>query len=435
MEEKDKKRDPMPPPNATPEEIGEFWDTHSLADYWDETNEVDFQVNLKPKHNRVPAEREVSDQINTSATKPDASTPKENLISNMSDETKPNQLPTTEDKVGTLLDIGIDLISTLTLPAWMIRNASKAFGQLCSALIDVPAGALERRSAEKRAESEARIKIIEENAVQIAGQMKVPPEYALRAGNKFAEKIIREQINLDKISAIAANELKKEQSDSSTDQSADSGEEKTINDDWLNSFGDEARQKSTEDMQLRFGRILAGEIKKPGSYSIKAVKILGELDQNDAILFKKLCSVCVALETPIGGPLLDARVLSLGGDARQNALRKYGLSFSQLNILSEHGLIIQEYNSRAEYNLCIVNENPDGALPFRHQGLYWILSPLPERQKGKEFRVSGVELSLVGRELFPIVDPDPMEGYTKDLKKFFAGRNLEMREVHIQNKT
>ena len=49
MAEKDKKRDPMPPPNATPEEIGEFWDNHSLADYWDETNEVDFQVNLKPK--------------------------------------------------------------------------------------------------------------------------------------------------------------------------------------------------------------------------------------------------------------------------------------------------------------------------------------------------------------------------------------------------
>ena len=26
----------MPPPDATPEEIGEFWDTYSLADYWDE---------------------------------------------------------------------------------------------------------------------------------------------------------------------------------------------------------------------------------------------------------------------------------------------------------------------------------------------------------------------------------------------------------------
>ena len=54
---KNKKRDPMPPPDATPEEIGEFWDTHSLADYWDETQEVEFQVNLKSKLNQTLSER------------------------------------------------------------------------------------------------------------------------------------------------------------------------------------------------------------------------------------------------------------------------------------------------------------------------------------------------------------------------------------------
>ena len=48
----DKKRDPMPSPDATPEEIGEFWDTHSLADYWEETHEAEFQVNLKPEQNQ-----------------------------------------------------------------------------------------------------------------------------------------------------------------------------------------------------------------------------------------------------------------------------------------------------------------------------------------------------------------------------------------------
>ena len=434
MAEKDKKRDPMPPPNATPEEIGEFWDTHSLADYWDETNEVDFQVNLKPKHNRIPAEREVSDQINTSATKPNLPAPEEKSISNMSDETKPNQLPTTADKVGTLLDIGIDLISTLTLPAWMIRNASKAFGQLCSALIDVPAGALERRSAEKRAESEARIKIIEKNAAQIAGQMDVPSEYAQRAGNKFAEKIIREQINLDKISAIAANELKKEQSDSSTNQSADSGEEKTINDDWLNCFGDEARQKSTEDMQLLFGRILAGEIRKPETYSIRTVKILGQLDQNVAILFKKLCSACAVVVDPNNGYVVDIRVPSLGGDPGSNILRKYDLGFDQLNILNEYGLIISEYNSLYSYNMCIAGKNNQFTLIFWHQGRYWGLQPSPEREKNKGCIVSGIVLSRVGCELFPIVDQDPMEDYTEDLKKFFAQRNLHMVEVSIQDK-
>ena len=28
----------------TPEEIGEFWDRHSLADYWDQTRDATFEV-------------------------------------------------------------------------------------------------------------------------------------------------------------------------------------------------------------------------------------------------------------------------------------------------------------------------------------------------------------------------------------------------------
>ena len=62
MEDKDKKRDPMPPPDATPEEIGEFWDTHSLADYWDETHEVEVQVNLKSRQDLSPDETDAVDQ-------------------------------------------------------------------------------------------------------------------------------------------------------------------------------------------------------------------------------------------------------------------------------------------------------------------------------------------------------------------------------------
>jgi len=35
---------------STIEEIGEYWDTHSLADHWDETYEVDFVVRAKRRH-------------------------------------------------------------------------------------------------------------------------------------------------------------------------------------------------------------------------------------------------------------------------------------------------------------------------------------------------------------------------------------------------
>ena len=27
-------------------EVGEYWDTHDLSDHWDQTREVEFQVNL-----------------------------------------------------------------------------------------------------------------------------------------------------------------------------------------------------------------------------------------------------------------------------------------------------------------------------------------------------------------------------------------------------
>ena len=430
MEKTDKKQDAMPPSNANPEEIGEFWDTHSLADYWDETNEVDFQVNLKPK---LPVEREVSDQINASATKSDLLAPEEESRNNMSDETKQNQ-STTEDETTTPLDVATDLLLDTTIPAPIRRNLFKALHQLCTAAVDVPVAYFEGKAAEIRAGTEAWIKIIEENAAQIAGQMKVPPEYALRAGNKFAEKIIREQINLDKVSVIAANELKTEEFDSSTEESVDSDAEKTISNDFLNSFEEEARQKSTEDMQLLFGRILAGEIRRPGTYSIRTVRILGQLDQNVAVLFKRLCSLCVVHGDPAGKEIFDARVSTLGGDPGSNVLRKYGLSYEILNILNEYGLIISSYNSWYEYNLLTITNQSPFTFPLWHQGQYWGLFALPEWDRSQQqFRLSGIALSHAGCELFRLVDPDPMEDYTEDLKKFLAGQNLQIREIDIQN--
>ena len=138
-------------------------------------------------------------------------------------------------------------------------------------------------------------------------------------------------------------------------------------------------------MRLLFGRILAGEIRKPGTYSIKTVKTLGELDQSAATLFKKLCSLCIVFEIPGGEHVLDIRVPSMGGNAASNVLRSYGLSFDQLNILHEYGLIIPDYNSWYDYKLCVVNENPLVTLPFRHQGRRWVLLPTAGWKAQEEF--------------------------------------------------
>ena len=431
MEKEDKKRDPMPPPDATPEEIGEFWDTHSLTDYWDETQEVQVQVDLKSDQNEAQ-----SDQTES------------NLSVSVVDESKAALEVVPEDTAGNALEVVTNFISGLNPSTWVARNAFKAFGKLCSAPKGWYDAYFEGKAAETRARSDARVKIISEGTDQITQQMNVPVEYAQIALNKEMEKLIGERLNLDITCAIAANELKKEQSDNSTNQGANelnkeqpadssnqganSSDGKAIDDDWINGFETEARQKSTEEMQLRFGRILAGEIRQPGSYSIKAVKLLGELDQNTAILFKKFCSVCVAigvLGIPNSEQVLDARVLSLGGSLGSNALRKYGLGLDQLNILKEYSLITSSDISLHDYNLCIVYEANPVPSPFRHQGKFWALLPSSDRDNTPEFKLSGIGLSRVGRELFRIVDQDPMPEYTKDLKKYFADQKLQMVEV------
>ena len=357
----------------------------------------------------------------------------------MSEDTKSDQSPTSEDEddslretftklVTTSVSTLNDWISTLNLPVQVARNAGKALNRLCSAAVDVPVAYLEGIAGEKRAVTKARNNLISENAGQIAKKMDVPPEYVHRAEIKFAEKIVREQINVDKISAVAMAELQRPASGSSTHQNSDSEKEEPIGDDFLNSFEEEARHKSSEEMQLLFGRILAGEIRIPWTFSIRTLKILGEIDQNVAVLFRRLCSLSVMMEM-VDGSMLDVKVCSLGSHASQNSLAKYGLNFYHLNMLHEYGLIISDYNSSIPFI------NNDGIHhPFQHQGQLWGLKSL-ETKKYSEFRVYGVSLTHAGRELYPIVKQEPVEDYTQDLKTFFGSQNLQMVEVPAQNNT
>lgn len=50
----------------TLEEVGEFWDTHSLDDYWDKTREADFEVRAKQKK-RIALEPQIYKEIEAEA--------------------------------------------------------------------------------------------------------------------------------------------------------------------------------------------------------------------------------------------------------------------------------------------------------------------------------------------------------------------------------
>lgn len=51
---------------ASYEEIGEYWDSHSLDDHWDTTEEAEFEVRAKRRH-RVAVDQEIYARLETEA--------------------------------------------------------------------------------------------------------------------------------------------------------------------------------------------------------------------------------------------------------------------------------------------------------------------------------------------------------------------------------
>lgn len=201
--------------------------------------------------------------------------------------------------------------------------------------------------------------------------------------------------------------------------------------DWTARFFTSVQDVSSEDMQTLWARVLAGEVERKGSTSIQTLGVLRNLDQATAKLFRRLCSAAVFLG-PDPNQIFDARVPSLGGNAGTNSLRPYGLGFGALNRLNEHGLIISDYNSWYDYQMAIgINVHAGTAVrvPFAFQEKRWVLVPQQERKPTTLFKLSGVALTMSGKELARVIELLEMKKYARDLATYFLKEKLEMIEA------
>ena len=208
--------------------------------------------------------------------------------------------------------------------------------------------------------------------------------------------------------------------------------DKELDYDWIARFFNEVQDVSSDDMKKFWSRILAGEIETPGNTSIRTLSILKNLDQKTAILFKRLCSLCIySVDNHNSNIIYDARVPTLGGHAGDNCLAKYGLDYFKLNILHEHGLIIQDYNSYA--NICVrpydVDIYPEEFVEV-FQGKKWDLT-YKENVQNKTFpdnlttlKLYGVALTEAGKELSKVVEIELSPGFENDLKKYLDNQRF-----------
>ncbi|MCY0967905.1 DUF2806 domain-containing protein [Chryseobacterium wangxinyae] len=318
----------------------------------------------------------------------------------------------------------VDGITTLAtgIPAPLRKNFWKAVGQLCTAAVDVPVSYFEGQSALRRANTESRVQLIKRISDDMTDKISVPEIYSDLAIEKHASKIIRFQGNLDQITHQAANIIIT--NDSITDDIDEISEE------WLNEFEQNAQTKSSDEMRLIFSRLLAGEISQPGSFSIRTIKTLSEFDQNIALKFRNLCSLCITIkdnEKVIAGniPYFDSL------DTYLKTLSRYEISYEDLILLNEAGMITADFHTKISYGSSVINSVEKLPVRFFYNNKRYLLEPIAKNGSYDDdiLNLLGISLTSSGKELYNLVDIVENFDFSKDLNYYMNSKGLNIIEI------
>ena len=141
-----------------------------------------------------------------------------------------------------------------------------------------------------------------------------------RAQSRIDFQEAKKQANIEEIIYITSQELKSEGSVGS----------EPVQEDWIDRFFKLAAEITDRDMKALWGKILAGEIKAPKSYSLRTLEILKNMSKEEAQIFLKFGNL--AIETDYGTFILLFYNEKLLED-------KYELEVDEKLVLDELGLL------------------------------------------------------------------------------------------------
>jgi hypothetical protein len=200
------------------------------------------------------------------------------------------------------------------------------------------------------------------------------------------------QINLESITAIAADQLK------------DEGEIESdpIDQDWFNKFFRYSEDISNEEMQKLWGKILAGEILRPKSFSLRTLEIIRNLSKEEADIITKVANFCINANHDY--------FLFKGDD---NAYEKYNISSYDIFLLTELGIL--QSGSFLTFRLSKTTTGNKTIMILGKKIL------VVERQPNSPEVFIPIEIfTSVGKQILKLLDIDAHEEYFNEYAKYLA---------------
>lgn len=183
--------------------------------------------------------------------------------------------------------------------------------------------------------------------------------------------------------------------------------------DWFIRFYENVGNISNDEMQEIWAKILAGEINKPHSFSLRTIEVLKNMGKEEAELFTKICKCCFSSYNSLFLPFY------------KGYMESKGITYSMIMYMSEQGLmyndgtLVMRIPINKENNVLLINEN-------------LLLTARSEDEKIKEIKIKQFPLTVVGRELASLIGGMPGEedflSFAKEIKPP-RGVVLEMHRI------
>lgn len=278
-------------------------------------------------------------------------------------------------------------------------RALTALDRLIGNLIDVPGAYVERATRRIRTKTDSDIKLLEVEAGSAARKLAIAPDSGDRTLDNFRQEQSRKQANKDAVAVEALEDIKLLPPPEMIE--ADPEE---IDPDWMNVFASHAEHASSERLRQLWGRVLAGEIRKPGSFSLSTLRLLSELDKDIAEIFQKYART-----------RLETGFLPKPAEIKDQVLL-------ELTFLEEVGLL-QDVNGMLQHTL---GRNSEGVAIIASFNKVMRIKP----RQGAELQLPVIRITRVGREIANIL---PKEDGIVALKEVAASLKSSAETIEIAN--
>lgn len=255
------------------------------------------------------------------------------------------------------------------------------------------------RAIRKEADAEAyRIEKLEEaNAKAALIRDNVDAEIIERARQRFVHQEVNRQINLENVVEKSTQYLNEVVSETPVDE------------DWRTKFFNKAQDITSEEMQDIWARILANEVSKPGTISLRTLDIISNLSKKEAEKFQSFASLSC-----YGGTILKIN--------NQNDFNEYGTSFGDILLLKAAGLVHDSNTLTITYPK--INDEVGAIFRFGNKAISVI------KENHEKYTFSQISLTPVGEELMEVINIDYNYTYLEKFIEFESSRGFKFRYLN-----